>query len=281
MNVKMRTFLELARVGVHHEIDDSLKNFYLTHLYCSLMTLKNLPFDRLSPTTRVVFFTGAGISAESGIATFRDPEGHWARYDPMKLASPAGFLEDPELVLNWYADRREGINGAEPNAAHLSITDFQKLFSDSVVITQNVDGLHDRAGNVRIIELHGNIHRQKCHRCGTPHIVKQRRLREIQKCECGGMIRPDVVWFGESLPMDSLNRAFDATEKCDLMFSIGTSAQIYPAAQLPYEAQNRGAFVIEINPEPTPFSTQADLCFHEEAGSVLPKIYEEIHAQLI
>lgn len=244
------------------------------------MSLSTIPFDRFTKTSRIVFFTGAGISAESGIATFRDPDGHWSRYDPAKLASPAGFLEDPELVLNWYADRREGINKAKPNAAHRSITDFQKLFVDSVVITQNVDGLHARAGNENISELHGNIHKHKCHGCGNRHEVKPRDMRQVQRCECGGMIRPDVVWFGESLPLDTLNHAFNVVEKCDLMLTIGTSAQIYPAAQLPYEAQSHGAYVIEINPEPTPFSAQADLCFHDPAGSVLPKIYEELHAHL-
>jgi len=244
------------------------------------MTVKQIPIQRFSPETRVVFFTGAGISAESGIATFRDPDGHWAKYDPMKLASPAGFREDPELVLNWYADRREAIRKASPNRAHEAITDFQKLLVNSVVITQNVDGLHARAGNRNIHELHGNIHRHKCHRCGTRAEVKPRQARKLRTCECGGLIRPDVVWFGESLPMTALNDAFEAAGSCELLFSIGTSAQIYPAAQLPHEAQKRGAFVIEINPEPTPFSAHADLCFHEQAGSILPKIYEEFHAHL-
>ena len=246
----------------------------------SAMAGSIIPMDRFDGDSRVVFFTGAGISAESGIATFRDPDGHWSKYDPMKLASQAGFKEDPELVLNWYADRREAIDLAQPNAAHRSISDFQKLFRHSVVITQNVDGLHERAGNKSIYELHGNIHRHKCNSCGKYFEVTERNMRELNRCDCGGKVRPDVVWFGESLPMATLNEAFHQVQSCDLMFSIGTSAQIYPAAQLPFEAQASGVFVIEINPEPTPFSPQADMSVRDDAGSALPKIYEEFHAQL-
>ncbi len=243
------------------------------------MLPENIPFERFSPDSRVVFFTGAGISAESGISTFRDPDGHWSKYDPMKLASPAGFQEDPELVLNWYADRRESIKKAKPNAAHRSISIFQKLFRHSVVITQNVDGLHARAGNTSIYELHGNIHHHKCNRCGKPIKLSSRKMRVLNYCDCGGKIRPDVVWFGEPLAPQTINAAFDAAQGCDLMFTIGTSTQIYPAAQLPFEAQSRGAFVIEINPEPTPFSAKADVSIHTAAGFALPKFYEEFHAQ--
>lgn len=244
------------------------------------MTAYSIPFERFSTQSKLVFFTGAGISAESGIATFRDPEGHWSKYDPMQLASPAGFEDDPDLVLQWYADRREGINAAQPNQAHLSITNFQKLFSDSVVITQNVDGLHARAGNQNIYELHGNIHQHKCHRCKQKVEVSTRLMRNVNTCECGGMVRPDVVWFGEQLPPGTLEAAFEAVHNCDLLFSIGTSAQIYPAAQLPYEAQTTGAFVIEINPAATPFTAVSDLYLQEEAGEVMPQLYEEFNAQL-
>jgi len=244
------------------------------------MVENTIPVHRFSKDSSVVFFTGAGISAESGISTFRDPEGHWSKYDPMTLASPTGFEQDPELVLGWYADRREAINRAEPNAGHVTISDFQKLFKRSVVITQNVDGLHARAGNRNIYELHGNIHHHKCNNCGEQVEVSTRNMRKINKCDCGGRVRPDVVWFGESLPLQIIHAAFDQAQSCDLMFTIGTSSQIYPAAQLPFEAQSNGAFVIEINPEPTPFTPQADLCIHDAAGSVLPKLYEEFHAQL-
>ncbi|NQT61899.1 MAG: NAD-dependent deacylase [Candidatus Marinimicrobia bacterium] len=243
------------------------------------MSVNTIPIDRFSRDSHVVFFTGAGISAESGISTFRDPDGHWSKYDPMKLASQAGFQEDPELVLNWYADRRETICQAQPNAAHTSISNFQKLFRHSVVITQNVDGLHERAGNRSIYELHGNIHRHKCNSCAKIIDLTEKNMRTLNTCDCGGKIRPDVVWFGESLPLETINAAFEAAQSCDLMFSIGTSAQIYPAAQLPIEAQSRGAYVVEINPEPTPFSPQADMSVRDDAGSALPKFYEDFHAQ--
>ncbi len=244
------------------------------------MSGNTIPIDRFNRDSHVVFFTGAGISAESGISTFRDPDGHWSKYDPMKLASQAGFKEDPELVLNWYADRRETILQAQPNAAHTSISDFQKLFRHSVVITQNVDGLHERAGNQTIYELHGNIHRHKCNSCGKSIDLTAKDMRALHQCDCGGKVRPDVVWFGESLPRETINQAFEAVQNCDLMFSIGTSAQIYPAARLPFEAQIQGAYVIEINPEPTPFSSKADMSVRDDAGSAMPKFYEEFHAQL-
>lgn len=238
-----------------------------------------LPFEKFTTDSSIVFFTGAGISAESGISTFRDPDGHWSKYDPMTLASQAGFQRDPDLVLNWYADRRDAVQRARPNLGHTTISIFQKLFRHSVVITQNVDGLHARAGNRNIHELHGSIHRHKCNKCRKNVEVKTQDMRKINWCECGGMVRPDVVWFGESLPIETINLAFEAVQKCQLLLSIGTSAQIYPAAQLPIEAQGNGAYVIEINPESTPLSSVADLSIREDAGTALPKLYEDFHAQ--
>jgi len=239
-----------------------------------------IPFGSLSKESKIVFFTGAGISAESGISTFRDTEGHWSKYDPMKLASPSGFKNDPDLVLGWYGERRRTALHAKPNAGHASITQFQKLFSNSVVITQNVDGLHKRAGNHSILELHGNIHRQKCFKCGVLADAGKNIKDSIDYCSCGGMLRPDVVWFGENLSGSVLNEAFQAAEDCALLFSIGTSTQVYPAAQLPFTAQQNGAFIIEINPEPTPFSSKANLSLRDQAGEILPKLYEEFNAAL-
>jgi NAD-dependent deacetylase len=244
------------------------------------MSVSTISADLFNTDSHIVFFTGAGISSESGISTFRDPQGHWSKHDPMTLASQAGFAADPELVLNWYADRRDTILRSQPNAGHTSITDFQKLFNHSVVITQNVDGLHARAGNRNIYELHGNIHRHKCNSCRKLIDLGNKDMRVLNRCECGGKIRPDVVWFGESLPLEPLQQAFLEARSCDLMFCVGTSSQIYPAAQLPFEAKTRGAYVIEINPEPTPFTPQADLSVRDQAGSALPKLYEEIHALL-
>lgn len=244
------------------------------------MNALRIPFDKFSKENRVVFFSGAGISAESGISTFRDPDGYWAKYDPMKLASPEGFQQNPKLVLRWYAERAKVARKTKPNLGHHAITNFQKLFSRSMVITQNVDSLHARAGNDPVLELHGNIHRQKCFKCGDLMNPEQKIEATLSYCNCGGMFRPDVVWFGENLPRRILLEAYQASIDCQIFFSIGTSTQIYPAAQLPFEAQNHGAFVIEINPEPTPFSNQADVSFRAPAGEVLPKLYEEFHAAL-
>ena len=244
------------------------------------MQTSGIPVQRFNRVSKVVFFTGAGISAESGLSTFRDLEGLWSQYDPMQLASPDGFKADPELVLKWYAERRKKAQAAQPNPGHRTITLFQKLFSDSVVITQNVDGLHVRAGNHPVLELHGNIHRQKCFVCEKPAETNDMQAEVINYCECGGMLRPAVVWFGESLPISTLNAAFDAVHQCDILFTIGTSAQVYPAAQLPFEAHRQGAYVIEVNPEPTGFSTQADLSIRKPAGEALPRLYEEFYAAL-
>ncbi len=237
-----------------------------------------IPYETFNQNSPVVFFTGAGISAESGLATFRDTGGHWKKYDPMKLASAAGFKEDPELVLKWYTDRREVALRAQPNAGHVAITQFQKLFPRSVVITQNVDGLHARAANHPVWELHGSIHRYKCFECGMMVAENQIVGTSPEYCACGGMLRPDVVWFGEDLSMEVLDKAFQTAEECTLFFSIGTSTQVYPAAHLPFAAQQNGAFIIEINPEPTSLSAYADLSLREPAGEILPKLYEEFNA---
>lgn len=237
-----------------------------------------IPSDRFHSNSRVVFFTGAGISAESGISTFRDIDGYWSKYDPTKLASPQGFSEDPDLVLKWYAERRKKIKKARPNHAHLAITDFQKLFPKSMVITQNVDGLHWQAGNAPVLELHGSIHREKCFECGKPGSELPATRGKRSFCSCGGLMRPDVVWFGESLAMSTLSDAFESTRQCDIFFTIGTSTLIYPAAQLPYEARNAGAYVIEVNQEETPFSEAADLSVRGKAGEILPKIFREFNA---
>jgi NAD-dependent deacetylase len=240
-----------------------------------MIQVSRIPFERLNPDSQIVFFTGAGISAESGLATFRDPDGHWAKHDPMQLASRAGFQQDQELVLSWYAQRRKNALRADPNDAHRTITRFQKLFPHSVVITQNVDGLHARAGNQRILELHGNLHRTKCFLCHRPLALPDGAQSVI--CSCGGAGRPDVVWFGENLDPSLLSEAMEYSRNCDLFFSIGTSNQIFPAGELPYLARKAGAIVIEINPQATPFSPLADQSLREPAGVVLPALYKEFH----
>ncbi|MCF7823792.1 MAG: NAD-dependent deacylase [Candidatus Marinimicrobia bacterium] len=237
-----------------------------------------IPFEKFSKDTRVTFFTGAGISAESGIPTFRSTGGLWSKYDPVKLASPEGFNENPQLVLDWYAWRRDAIRLADPNPAHLSITKFQKLFHDSAVITQNVDSLHSRAGNNSVLELHGNIFRERCNNCGEENGLNSDERTKIRYCHCGGMLRPDVVWFGETLENQKLEQAFELTGACQIFFSLGTSTQVYPAAQLPFYAKEHGAYTIEINTERTPFSNHTDLFIKDAAGHALPNLYEEFYA---
>lgn len=235
------------------------------------MVAEQIPFERFSSESSVVFFTGAGVAAESGVPTFRDTDGLWSKYDPYELASPDGFRKDPELVSEWYEHRRQKALNVEPNPGHFAITDFQKLFPNSVVITQNVDGLHERAGNREILELHGNLHRVKCFKCSQP-------LNQGEKsCECGGLARPDVVWFGESLNPIHLSKALDHARSAVLFFTIGTSTQVFPAAQMPFAAREAGAFVIEINPHLTPFSAMADLSLQQPSGLALPSLYKEFH----
>jgi NAD-dependent deacetylase len=235
--------------------------------------------ENFNSQQRIVFLTGAGISAESGISTFPSPHGYWSKYDPMQLASPQGFKADPELVLDWYAARRAQINRSEPNQAHLTITKIQKLFDESLVITQNVDGLHQRAGNDPVLELHGSIHRQKCATFGKD--LGEVTDDSVQaRCDCGGRARPDVVWFGESLSHDILGAAIEKAEQADICFVIGTSSLVYPAAQLPRIVKRRGGKVIEINPEETQLSSLADISLRGMAGMILPKMHEEIYAKI-
>ena len=236
-----------------------------------------MDMEYFSSARQIIFFTGAGISAESGISTFRAPDGFWEQHDPMKLASPQGFVADPDLVLAWYAARRKVISQSSPNNAHLSITKMQKLFPESLVITQNVDGLHQQAGNHPVMELHGSIHHQKCSVCDQA-LGMVSDLNAPQTCPCGGLARPDVVWFGESLPANILSAAFDAAERTDVCFVVGTSSLVYPAAHLPLIVQRAGGIVIEINREETPLSAQADVSLRGLAGEILPKIHEEIYA---
>ena len=218
--------------------------------------------------------TGAGISAESGIPTFRDAqEGLWARYDPMDLATPEGFERDPELVWRWYEWRRELIRRAEPNAGHHALVALAGRVPALTLVTQNVDGLHQRAGSTGVIEYHGNILRDRC--TVEQVVVERSRLASgsLPRCAaCGGLLRPDVVWFGEMIPRTALLAADAAAEDCDLFLSIGTSSLVYPAAGLAETALRRGATVIEVNPNPTDLSERATLCLRGPSGRLLPDL---------
>lgn len=231
--------------------------------------------DLVERASRVVVFTGAGVSAESGIPTFRDAlTGLWAQYDPEQLATEAGFRSDPKLVWEWYAERRRRIAQARPNAAHEAIARLGRRKPGLLVATQNVDGLHQQAGSEDVVELHGSILRVRClEGCGVPDDGWQRDERSPPRCpRCGAPLRPDVVWFGELLPERALARAQRAAATCDLMLVVGTSALVYPAAELPFAAARAGAAVIAVNPEPTPVDDIATLSLFGPAGRVLPEL---------
>jgi NAD-dependent deacetylase len=226
----------------------------------------------------IVALTGSGISVESGIPTFRDAQtGLWARYDPHELATADAFRSNPQLVWEWYAWRREIINKADPNPGHHALSrlegHLQSLGAQFTLITQNVDGLHQQAGSTNLLELHGNINRTKCFNEDIP-IDPLPSTNDAPPCcpNCGGFLRPDVVWFGENLPADALHEAWNAIRACDIFLSIGTSSVVEPAASFPYHALLQESIVIEINPNPTPLTPHATKTFHGPAGQVLPKL---------
>jgi NAD-dependent deacetylase len=230
---------------------------------------------RLKDSERPVVSTGAGVSAESGVPTFRGEHGIWKKMSAQELASVEGFMRNPQLVWEWYQYRRQLMSRVEPNAGHYAIAEMEKYCPELILITQNIDGLHARAGSTRILELHGNISRNKCFQCGQPVDKDVDPEEGLPRCDCGGMVRPDVVWFGEMLPQDILQQAFQAAENADLFFSVGTSAVVQPAASLPLIASRSGAFVVEINPEATPLTPIVDLFLQGKSGAVLPRVIEE------
>jgi NAD-dependent deacetylase len=232
----------------------------------------------LRKAARVVAFTGAGISAESGVPTFRSADGIWKKMRPEELASMDGFLRNPALVWDWYAHRKRIIAEVEPNPGHHALVKMEEHFPAFAVVTQNIDNLHRRAGSRTVYELHGNIERNYCMKCGTSYANEQVLAMEgVPTCTaCGGNIRPDVVWFGEMLPEDQWELSVRATQSADLFFSIGTSAVVYPAASLPHVARHAGAFLVEVNPEPTPLTPDADEFLQGASGTVLPLVCDAI-----
>lgn len=226
----------------------------------------------LAAADRIAVLTGAGISAESGVPTFRGADGLWNQYRAETLATPEAFDRDPVLVWQWYDWRRGLIAAVEPNAGHRVLAAWEELFGDLTVITQNVDGLHRKAGSKNVLELHGNIWRTRCTREGTIREERGSPLLTIPPLcpECGALLRPDIVWFGESLDPRVLDRAFETSQVCQAIIVIGTSSVVQPAASLPLHAARAGAKVVEINPERTPLSDEADVFIRGKAGEVLP-----------
>jgi len=227
----------------------------------------------------LVVSTGAGISKESGIPTFRDaPNALWANYDPEQLATETGFRRDPALVWRWYADRRQMISAAKPNAGHTAIADLERLIECVVVITQNIDDLHRKAGSSDLIEVHGNIFRFKCFDNHHPVQSLPRDDDVPPRCHCGSHIRPDVVWFGEMLPEDEIDRAYAALQRCEVVLVVGTSGTVHPAAGFAAVAKDAGARVIEVNPEHTPITGHADFFLQGPAGEVLPQLVRSLRS---
>ena len=248
----------------------------MSHQAPSLPILPQL-IETLRSARYVVVLTGAGVSAESRIPTFREAQtGLWAKYSPEELATPQAFRRNPKLVWEWYTWRREVAAQAKPNPGHLALAELEQRMPQFTLITQNVDGLHQRAGSRHIIELHGNINRTKCFDEGNIIDSWPPTTELPPRCPlCGGYLRPDVVWFGETLPPQALHTAFEAARQCDLFFSIGTSALVQPAASLPYEALQRGVTVVEINPDVTPLTPNVTYALRGSAGQVLPELLNQ------
>ncbi|MDH3252491.1 MAG: NAD-dependent deacylase [Ignavibacteria bacterium] len=240
---------------------------------------------KLAEAEMLVAFTGAGVSAESGVPTFRGDEGLWAKFRPEELANVNAFMKNPELVWRWYADRRKVMASIEPNPGHRALVELERIVPHVTIVTQNIDNLHRRAGSAKVFELHGNIERNYCMRCGVRYddvdVVLEQGIPRCSRVDkdgkrCPGYVRPDVVWFGEILPEDEWYGAVRAMESADVVLSIGTSGIVYPAASLPQIARSHGAFLVEINPEPTPLTDQVDEFLMGQSGVFLPRLVEKV-----
>jgi len=238
------------------------------------MFTQNL-ITKLKAADSVVFFTGAGISAESGVPTFRGNDGLWKKFRPEELANFDAFVKNPVLVWEWYKYRKKLISNIKPNPGHYAIAEMEKHYKSFAVVTQNIDNLHRRAGSKNVFELHGNIERNYCIDCRKWYSNEEiMSSKDVPKCSCGGLIRPDVVWFGELLPEDQWNNSVKFAEKADVFFAVGTSAVVYPAASLPLIAKRAGAYVVEINIERTELSNDVDELLLGKSGEILPKIVD-------
>lgn len=238
--------------------------------------------EKLIDTKYLLVITGAGISAESGIPTFRGNDGLWQNYRAEDLATPWAFERNPEVVWRWYDWRRGIIGRAELNPGHLAIKQLEGLYDDFFLITQNVDGLHGRTGTKNMVEIHGNLWRSRCTKDGRTSMLMDVPLKSIPPtCECGNILRPDVVWFGESIPSDWLQKSYDVIDMCDTLIVAGTSGVVYPVASFPQSVKERGGCVIEINIEPTPISSIADISLFGKSGDLLPMLVKGIRERRV
>ena len=236
--------------------------------------------DILASARALAVSTGAGMSRESGIPTFRDaPNALWQNFDPARLATREGFADDPPLVWRWYGERRRMIAEARPNPGHRAIAELETMFEDVTVITQNIDNLHSAAGSSNVIEIHGNIFRYKCFDNDHPADTVPDSPDSPPTCPCGSLIRPDVVWFGEMLPEQAVEQAYRALATCDAILVVGTSGTVYPAAGFPAVARQAGARIIEINPEETEATAEADVFLRGRAGEILPQLVLSLKTQ--
>ncbi len=226
--------------------------------------------DQIKDIEKIVFVTGAGISQESGIPTFRGKDGLWRNYDAMKLATIDAFYDNPKLVWEWYNERRANISAAQPNLGHKAIAELEK-FVKVVVLTQNIDGLHQKAGSSEVLELHGSIVKIKCSVCDFKDEIITEFSEIPPLCKCGNILRPDVVWFGESLPQKVWQKAIIFASQCDLMVIAGTSLVVSPANTLPIYAKQNKAILIEVNPENTEMSSEMDLVIRNTSAITLPE----------
>ncbi|MGI9308866.1 MAG: SIR2 family NAD-dependent protein deacylase [Gammaproteobacteria bacterium] len=232
--------------------------------------------NALRRSQHLVVLSGAGISAESGVPTFRDAQtGLWSRYRPEDLATPEAFERDPELVWQWYESRRQKLAEVEPNPGHFALAQLQEILPRLTVITQNVDGLHQRAGSREVIEFHGSITRSICSARPCSGGPATDDSREPPRCtQCGAHIRPDVVWFGEAIPAAAIAAATEAMDSADRLLSVGTSSVVYPAAGLIDQALRANIGTLEINPAVTPFSDVVDFSLRGKAGEMLPELVQ-------
>ena len=232
--------------------------------------------DRIAQARAVTILTGAGISADSGVPTFRGPDGLWRNFRPEQLASPDAFARDPHLVWEWYNWRRELIAATRPNPAHIALAELEQRLARCWLITQNVDGLHRAAGSRNLSEIHGNIWKVRCTSCGS--IVENREvpIPLLPRCTpCGGLLRPHIVWFGESLDPEDIDRSYEALHGSEVLLIVGTSGVVYPAASFAPIAKAAGAFVVEVNLDATPQSEIVDVSLQGRARDVIPALIGE------